>query len=81
MSYKPISETFLQDVCSEEYRDERKTNLNRSFEKTIKQTDAPKVQISNSVQPKFVLFERNAILSVMGMIISLFKAASSSAVM
>lgn len=51
------------------------------FENITEQTDTPRVQRSKSAQPKFVLFERNAILFVVGILISLFKAASSFTVM
>lgn len=51
------------------------------FENITEQTDTPRVQRSNSVQPKFGLFQRNAILFVAATLISLFKAASSFTVM
>lgn len=51
------------------------------FENTTEQTATPGVQRSSFVQPKFGLFERNAILFVVGILISLFKAASSFTVM
>ena len=51
------------------------------FENITEQTDTPRVQRNHSAQPKFGLFERNAIVFVAGTLISLFKAASSFTVM